>query len=439
MAGSDPNLVSAPPVAPPGAPPYAVGAHLGHLNPDPATAQRGPLACAECHVVPADSTHANHPPSVKVAFGSLARTGGAAPTWVAGTAGCAASYCHGNFTYGSVNGASATPLWTDATPLGCTSCHGMPPAGHLALPAPVTAASCSSCHPRAINPDGSVNLVDGGHLNGAADTAALGCTACHGDASRVGTLPGTDPNLASAPPVAPVGAPPFAVGAHRGHVDPIASSYLMPPVPCAECHVVPTDAGHATNPPAQIVVFGNLSRTGGASPTWDAGTAGCAASYCHGNFAFGPVTGTSAVPTWTDATPLTCTSCHGMPPTGHPALTVTPTAASCASCHPQSVNADGTIVQGGGHMNGRADGGDCTSCHGQPPATGRHREEEHVRLRCDACHPTGYTTTMAVAPFHENGVVDLGAQAGYSCGLTGCPQGVAGSCINSCHTRPQGW
>ncbi|HET8725782.1 MAG TPA: hypothetical protein VFM53_16415, partial [Anaeromyxobacteraceae bacterium] len=93
----------------------------------------------------------------------------------------------------------------------------------------------------------------------------------------------------------------------------------------------------------------------------------------------------------------------------------------------------------GGHLNGKADGGDCTSCHGEPPATGRHLEEDHVRRRCDACHPTGYTSTTAVAAFHQNGVVDLGAQAGYSCGLHGCPPGVVGTCTNSCHAQPQRW
>jgi predicted CxxxxCH...CXXCH cytochrome family protein len=246
-------------------------------------------------------------------------------------------------------------------------------------------------------------------------------------------------NLTSAPPAAPAGAPAFAVGAHQGHMNPTAASYLMPPVACGECHVVPTDSAHAANPPAQKVVFGTLSRTGGAAPAWDPVSTGCAASYCHGNFSFNGVTGANAVPLWTTTSALTCISCHGMPPTGHPAYTGTPTAASCFQCHPQSVNVDGTIKQGGGHLNGKADGGDCTSCHGDPPTTGRHTEEDHVRLRCDACHPTGYTSTNVVPAFHQNGVVDLGAQAGYSCGLKGCPTGTVGTCINSCHTQAQRW
>ena len=439
MAGTDPDLASAPPVAPANAPPYAVGAHEGHLNPASATALMAPIACAECHVVPTDSNHANHPPAQTVVFGVLSGANGATPTWDPTTSGCAASYCHGNFTYDGISGANATPIWTSTAPLDCSACHGMPPTGHLALPAPVTAASCASCHPKAVNADGSINLAAGGHLNGQPDTAALGCASCHGDSTRTGNLPGTDANLASAPPVAPPGAPANAVGAHEGHVNPTATSYLMPPIACAECHVVPTDSAHATNPPAQKVVFGPLSTANGAAPTWDPTTSGCAASYCHGNFNLGGVVGSNATPLWTSTTPLTCGSCHGMPPVGHPTYAGTPTAASCFQCHPQSVNSDGTIKQGGGHVNGKADGGDCTSCHGQPPATGRHTEEDHVRLRCDACHPTGYTTTNAVAPYHENGVVDLGPQAGYSCGLTGCPSGTVGTCTNKCHTQPQRW
>ena len=63
----------------------------------------------------------------------------------------------------------------------------------------------------------------------------------------------------------------------------------MGPVACRECHVVPTDLAHAKNPPWQSVVFGPLAKTGGAAPTYAAGTAGCAASYCHGNFTFNGV------------------------------------------------------------------------------------------------------------------------------------------------------
>ena len=435
LAGVDENLISSPPVASPNAKPYVTGAHLGHVNPTAASYMMDPVACAECHVIPKDSAHARNPPAQKVVFGTVSRTGGAIPTWTSTTTGCAATYCHGNFSFNGVSGSRATPLWTDTVALTCTSCHGMPPTGHFAVASPATAATCAVCHPDAVNLDGTINRTAKGHINGKPDVNNMACNSCHGDANRKANLLGTDANLTSAPPVAQPGAPAFAVGTHQGHMNPTATSYMMAPIACAECHVVPTDAGHATNPPAAVVVFGTLSKTGGAAPTFNATTAGCSATYCHGNFTFGVVKGSSATPIWTTTTPLTCSSCHGMLPTGHPTYAGTITAASCFQCHPQSVNSDGTIKQGGGHINGKADGGGCTACHGAPPRTREHGE--HTKERCDGCHPTGYSSTTAVAAFHQNDVVDLGAQAGYSCGLKGCtPTGTSfGTCTINCHGR----
>ncbi len=437
LAGVDIHLTSAPPVAPPNASSTVVGAHLGHLNPTAATALMGPISCSECHVVPGNSTHATSPPAQKVVFGALARTGGAAPTFTAGTLGCAATYCHGNFAFGAVTGGNATPTWTSTAAMTCTSCHGMPPTGHVAVVAPVTAASCAICHPRAVNANGTMNLTARGHLNGLNDTSAVGCTTCHGDAARKGNLAGTDLNLAAAPPVAPAGAPSYAVGAHTGHANPTTASYLMPPIACSGCHPVPTDSAHATAPPPSPVVFGTQARTGGAAPTFDPVTAGCSATYCHGNFKLGVVSGSNATAVWSSTAPLACTACHAMPPTGHPTYTGTPTAVSCFQCHPQSVNANGTIKQGGGHVNGKADGGGCTGCHGDPPTTGKHTISDHRNLRCDKCHPTGFTSAATVAPFHNNTRTDLGTQAGYRCNnvasLVGCTTGQTRTCANSCH------
>ncbi len=269
LAGTDTNLASAPPVAPVSAPAYAVGAHQGHLNPSAASALMPPVRCAECHAVPGDAVHATNPPAQKVVFGTLATTGGAAPTWDATGTGCAASYCHGNFQFGKVTGANATPLWTDTASLACSSCHAMPPAGHPALLAAVTAAACSACHAQAVNPDGTINLAGGAHMNGKSDVLVKGCTGCHGDPSRIGNLPGTDANLTSAPPQAPASAPANAVGDHLGHLNPTSAGAMAAPVACSECHVAFVDAAHANNPPAQRVTFGALATTGGAAPTWD--------------------------------------------------------------------------------------------------------------------------------------------------------------------------
>jgi predicted CxxxxCH...CXXCH cytochrome family protein len=359
--GTDPLLASAPPVAPSGAPSFAVGAHQNHLNPPVAGSFRGPLACGECHVVPSSADHATNPPAQPVVFGALATARGASPTWNAATTGCAATYCHGNFTFGGVTGANATPLWT-ATGLSCTSCHAMPPAGHSAVSG--APATCNQCHPSTVNPDGSINVTSGAHVNGLADVN-LSCTACHGTAGRTGNLPGTDPQLAAAPPVAPGGSPATVVGAHLSHVNPPSSGGFRTPILCNECHQVPTDASHATNPPASPVVFGALASAQGNAPTFNSTSLGCAATYCHGGFNFNGVRGAAATPLWTD-TGLQCVSCHGLPPTGHPALAGTVTAATCNRCHPSTVNADGTInLTTGAHLNGQANvAANCTSCHG---------------------------------------------------------------------------
>jgi hypothetical protein len=115
------------------------------------------------------------------------------------------------------------------------------------------------------------------------------CVLCHGTAGRVGNLPGTDPFLPAAPPVAPSGQAADVIGAHQVHLNPPIVGPLRSPIACDECHVIPTNLTHATNPPANPVQFGVLARARGAAPTFDPLTLGCAAVYCHGNFDFNGV------------------------------------------------------------------------------------------------------------------------------------------------------
>jgi predicted CxxxxCH...CXXCH cytochrome family protein len=332
-----------------------------------------PIACAECHPIPGDTAHATNPPPARVTFGTLASANGATPAWNQATGGCSASYCHGSFSFNGVSGTAASITWTDVTHLDCTSCHGMPPTGHIPVANAPAASSCSSCHPTSISPDGSVNLGGGTHLDGKADVAALGCTSCHGDATRTPRQAGTDANLVSAPPAAPTGAPAYAVGVHDGHVNPPATGAFSAPIACVVCHPPTTDLRHATSPPPSSVVFSGVALAGGARPTWTVSSTGCAATYCHGSFSYNGVSGSAATVSWTDTAPLTCTSCHGMPPTGHVAVNGAPAASSCAACHPNAVNPDGTInLAAGGHLNGRPDTSavGCTACHGDAGRTG---------------------------------------------------------------------
>ncbi|HZY02756.1 MAG TPA: CxxxxCH/CxxCH domain-containing protein, partial [Anaeromyxobacteraceae bacterium] len=183
-------------------------------------------------------------------------------------------------------------------------------------------------------------------------TGGGGCTSCHGTSGRTGNLPGTDPNLAAAPPVAPAGAPAEVVGAHQAHLNPLATGSLRGPIACSECHDVPQNASHATTPPAQKVHFGTLATTGGAQAAWNGvhtptgiNTPTCSSVYCHGNFNLGGVSGNAGnAPDWTVSGQPACTTCHGLPPAGHFPLSGTVTAATCNGCHSATVDSSGRII-----------------------------------------------------------------------------------------------
>jgi predicted CxxxxCH...CXXCH cytochrome family protein len=84
-----------------------------------------------------------------------------------------------------------------------------------------------------------------------------------------------------------------------------------------------------------------------------------------------------------------------MPPAGHPAVPGT-TAASCSGCHPQTVNADGTInVAGGLHLNGAANEGAHAAGWSDPAQHGRAANAQGLAA-CTSCH-VGYGTAAGVA------------------------------------------
>jgi predicted CxxxxCH...CXXCH cytochrome family protein len=199
---------------PTGAPPTAiwgheaearrVGAHTKHL----AATSTAAVACAECHPVPTDALTAGHVDggAMKMAFGTRARAGGAAPVFDAATGSCSATYCHGNYsgTYhydvwdwgcdcpvpmeATYAGARAAPAWTDA-PMTCASCHGNPPvqtgwwhSGSHGSTAPQR--ECQLCHPDATTVAGAGNIITdpARHIDGVVDVApkwGSPCFGCH--------------------------------------------------------------------------------------------------------------------------------------------------------------------------------------------------------------------------------------------------------------------
>jgi predicted CxxxxCH...CXXCH cytochrome family protein len=138
-----------------------VGAHDTHLHGNLIAPISSPISCGECHTVPrtvTDPGHLDDSPG-DIAFGTLARTGGASPEYVA--QGCAATYCHGNFPGG--NGANA-PTWLGGAAQGaCGTCHSLPPptgshSDHIGRP-DITCTTCHGAFVQATHVNGVKNIA----------------------------------------------------------------------------------------------------------------------------------------------------------------------------------------------------------------------------------------------------------------------------------------
>lgn len=104
-----------------------VGAHQAHLRAP--SGIRAPVACVECHAVPATTIAPGHldstlPAEVVPDLG-----------WDRTAQTCTSAWCHG----------PARPMWTQTGGAFCGSCHGVPPATPSHAGANVS--TCASCHP----------------------------------------------------------------------------------------------------------------------------------------------------------------------------------------------------------------------------------------------------------------------------------------------------
>jgi len=187
-----------------------VGAHQSHLNSaDPISA---PVACSECHVVPAELNIDAHPNLIPgpatMSFGPLAKTAGAQPTWDRAAATCSNTYCHGATLPAPPAPApsapnppfpkSGPPLWTlvDNSQSNCFSCHGSSP-DQLGESHPFHIAyTCDNCHARVVvvgmmtirNPNLHIDgKIDVSMETGTWDPGTKSCAnmpdACHGSGS----------------------------------------------------------------------------------------------------------------------------------------------------------------------------------------------------------------------------------------------------------------
>ena len=328
--------------------PPQTGAHVAHTTPG-ALGKR--FDCSECHVKPVAYTDAGHLQTsghAVVTFGALAQSSlpqqprSAPAAYDEATKACANVYCHG----GALNDSkAATPIphWDQPGAAACGGCHGLPPANHKA-------SACNGCHPGIADAigkkiDDTVRHLDGKlQLGDGSGT----CSACHGgleNAAPPRALDGTSDSP--------------AVGAHQAHVKGLHK--LRAPIACTECHVNVSkidDPGHIDHELPATVTFGALATTDGAQPAWDHAAGKCTNVYCHGggaHLAGDQATTLKRTPAWSgDQTTAECGACHGVPPIDS-AHQQSMTIASCVGCHPGTVSAGGSILDGGKHMNGVID------------------------------------------------------------------------------------
>ena len=346
-----------------------VGAHQKHLNDGPL---HKAFACEACHVVPKNAEDLGHyridagtgevtlkpTPADVIVRGSPNK----APVWNADNATCGSVYCHDPLGAPDTKAKNSSPTWNsqDAGEAACGTCHGLPPSTHADN-------RCEICHGIAFVAD--AGIVVAMHVNGTIDLgdgkgptcATCQCQACHGDTNTPApprdTHGNTDPGLKS-------------IGAHRAHLN--GPHQLRGPVPCNECHRVPTTVdspGHLDHlPPAEtfpaVAGVSAIARKDGALPVYDPASATCSNVYCHGGgtkFARDTTPGLKRTPSWLGGPEaIVCGTCHGIPPNDadHPAGTIN--LANCYTCHNATIAPTGefritTDADGGistTHMNG---------------------------------------------------------------------------------------
>ncbi|KAB0667241.1 CxxxxCH/CxxCH domain-containing protein [Oryzomonas japonica] len=231
-----------------------------------------------------------------VVFGSLAFTGGLAPTYTAATQTCAATYCHGN-TLDKPASAILSPSWTTPFLTGsaasdCIKCHGYPPSSHAAG---ITPAQCINCHPH-VNSSGTGFTDATKHINGVIDAtgahtvpylthnavAAASCLATNGGCHSTGT--------AASPYPAATGVPPDCMSCHT-LADPLGTGNGLGN--CKSCHGT---GGTGTLAAPTGTTWPNIrgTNTNARHPSHQGSSCG----YCHPNVdTTGRFTGTIAAGT----------------------------------------------------------------------------------------------------------------------------------------------
>ncbi len=275
-----------------------VGAHAAHLT--GSSNISNPIACTECHIVPAlvgDAGHMNG--STIISFtGPIATANGTLPT--ASTTTCGTTWCHGGNTTSLPQNIPArtsptwsTPFVTGTSSLGtggstgsgyCANCHGYPPSSHATN---LTVSACNGCHGH-LNTDGLTFNLKSKHIDGTVDGSSTSCAGCHSyDTTNGGTTWGSTN----------YGGFNEGIGAHAKHIEYIKKRWKITLDPnadyivgfgagnaaavCGVCHSNNAAADHSTGnqtAPRNINFNGSTARaswSGAPAPsTWYGGSSG---------------------------------------------------------------------------------------------------------------------------------------------------------------------
>ena len=193
--------------------------------------------------------------------------------------------------------------------LECTFCHSEAAVTDFPHPENMTPVNCGDCHDGAMT-----DFMEG--IHGAAlkrnDHNAPTCKECHGSHQIITPK------------------------------DPKSRTYKMNiPVLCGQCHRegAPVSRGYNVS---QHNILENYSQGTHGIGLYEKGltvTATC--NDCHGNH--------GAAPPGIQSLSAVCGSCHGLPPTGHIAATLT----GCGICHGSVVDTEGNIIDKTKHINGQ--------------------------------------------------------------------------------------
>ncbi len=139
--------------------PPETGSHVAHV--DGVHLLAAPVACADCHTVPATVDAPGHlTAEAQVTITGVRATGSGQtqPAWNPQTQTCTNVACHG----------TEQPQWGGGQEfIACGACHGIPPAPAPHVPS-MKLSDCVQCHAATVTPEGAIK-VGGAHINGVID------------------------------------------------------------------------------------------------------------------------------------------------------------------------------------------------------------------------------------------------------------------------------